>query len=392
MSPELRDRRRLAEQARQSDGDAAALVRAEVVESWDRCRTIPVDAPPPRSEPDVDESWRASPVRRAAGDLLDRLADVAAAEDYVAAVLDAEGTIVWNAAGREMTRLAERANFVRGTNWSEAVAGTNAPGLTLATGQESAVFAAEHWCEPVHDWVCYSAPLRTPSGRLVGVLDLSARWDRASPLAATTVSTMAQLIGHQLGDIDVGAPRLSVRVLGQPCVTLDGRILHCSPRQLELLAILALRSSASLEQLHDALYGDRSVSVATVKAEVSHLRRLLEGAIGSRPYRLTLDVHLDVIDVLDALGRGDLERATALYVGELLPMSNSPVITETRHHLEVAMRNALLATGTPEQLLRYARVHPFDLDVLACAGRRADPSSPVAAEAAARAERARMPG
>jgi len=384
MSPELRDRRRQAEQARESDGEANALVDAHVAESWERSRSVPVGSPPPTATVDVDAAWQASPIRRSSADLLQRLADVAASEDYVAAVLDAEGTIVWSAAGREMTRLAERANFVRGTNWSEAIAGTNAPGLTLATGQESAVFAAEHWCEPVHDWVCYSAPLRTPDGRLAGVLDLSARWDRASPLAATTVSSMAQLIGHQLTGVDVGAPALSIRVLGQPCVTLDGRVVRCSPRQLELLTILALRSSASLEQLHDALYGDRSVSVATVKSEVSHLRRLLEGAIGSRPYRLTVDVHLDAADVLDALGRGDLERATALYVGELLPMSNSPLITETRHHLEVALRNALLATGTSEQLLRYARVHPFDLDVLAGAGRRADPSSPAAAEVTAR--------
>ncbi len=367
------------------------LIGRDVADSWARCRDVPVTGTPTVPGPaEAEQTWRSSPVGRAAAHVLDRLADVAAAEDYVAAVVDASGTIVWSSAGREMRHFAQRAHFVPGTNWSELNAGTNAPGLALTTGRNAAVFAGEHWCEPVHEWVCYAAPIRGPDGQLLGALDLSSRWDRASPLAATTVEAMAQLIEYRLRDVDLDARRLNIRVLGPPQVEVDGRELRCSPRQLELLTVLALRSSARLEELHDALYGERAVSTATVKAEISHLRRLLDGAIASRPYRLAFHVDLDVAEVLASIERSDLERATTLYRGELLPTSESPYIIDTRRHLEVALRNVLLASGTAEQLLRYAHVHPFDLDTLLAAGNRAIPGTPAAAHAQARIEQLRL--
>ena len=396
MSQDLVQRRRQLErvqaeyEAAPVAASAANLLASDVAESWDRCRHVPVAGRPPTpGADDAQLAWRGSAIGRAATPVLERLETLAAAEDYVAAVVDAAGTIVWSSAGPMMRRFADRAHFVTGTNWSESVAGTNAPGLALATRRAAAVFAGEHWCEPVHDWVCYAAPLRTPDGRLVGALDLSSRWDRASTLAATTVEAMAQLIEVELRDVDLDARRLSLRVLGESLVALDGKRLHCTPRQLELLTVLALRSTARLDELHDALYGARAVSTATVKAEISHLRRLLGGAIASRPYQLTLDLDVDVTQVLQAIERGDLEWATTLYRGELLPTSESPLIVETRRHVEVALRNVLLASGNAHQLLRYASVHPFDLDVLVAAGARAEPGTPPAAEAAAMADRVR---
>jgi hypothetical protein len=52
--------------------------------------------------------------------------------------------------------------------------------------------------------------------------------------------------------------------------------------------VLALRGIATLEELHAFVYGDRAVGATTLKAEISHLRRALGGAIASRPYRLTV--------------------------------------------------------------------------------------------------------
>ena len=43
----------------------------------------------------------------------------------------------------------------------------------------------------------------------------------------------------------------------------------------------------SLERLHALVYGDHSVTLSTLKAEVSHLRAALDGQLSSRPYRLT---------------------------------------------------------------------------------------------------------
>lgn len=307
--------------------------------------------------------WSDSPLRRAAGEIVDHLAALAQSEDYVAAMTDPLGRILWSSAGTTMRRRAERANFVNGANWSEGVAGTNAPGLSLQTGRAAQVFAAEHWCDTVQDWVCYSAPVRDRTGRIAGVLDLSAHWEKASPLALTTVTTMARLVEVEL-HASTRAPDLSLHVLGGEAVEVRGRPVRLSHRQVEILTILALRDAVEREELQDLLYGDHAVSATTLKAEISHLRRVLDGGIESRPYRLALDVEADVDIVLDAVRHGDVEGAVRSYGGPLLPHSESPFIVDTRHHVDVALREELLRRGTAEQLVRFAEHHPHDVAVL----------------------------
>jgi len=383
MSRDLRERRRQLDAVRGAFAPGLPVptdLAPAVGASWRRCadqvpsrRTAPVEAD------DVEARWVDSPLRQAATGIVDELADLAVAEDYVAAITDERGCILWSASGAEMARRAERAHFVAGSTWDEGVAGTNAPGLALLTEAPATVFASEHWCEPVHDWVCYAAPIHDAAGRLHGVLDLSAVWRRASPLALSTVTAMARLIGQQLSLAPVPlAPTapLELRVLGQPAASLRGAPLHLTLRQLEILTILAVRGGVGLDELHALLYGDRPVSATTLKAEISHLRqRLGADAIGSRPYRFTVETDVDVVVALDAVRRDDLAGVLSTYRGQLLVDSESPFVTELRHRLDVGVRTALLGRGDADQLLAYADVHPFDLEVLEVAIERARPGT-----------------
>ena len=61
---------------------------------------------------------------------------------------------------------------------------------------------------------------------------------------------------------------------------------------------------------------------------------------------------------------GDVDGAGELYNGQLLPASDAPLVVERRHHIDVALRTALLRDGSAAALLRYAEVHPFDIEVL----------------------------
>ena len=85
-----------------------------------------------------------------------------------------------------------------GGRWDETAAGTNGIGMALVTGRPAAVFATEHWCEPVRDWVCYSAPGARPDGSVAGVIDLSTTWDRANPLGLRTIAALARLMELEL--------------------------------------------------------------------------------------------------------------------------------------------------------------------------------------------------
>lgn len=360
------------------------VVTADVRGSWDRCaRSVPESALAPLVSADPAAAWRESPLRQASGEAIAHLAELAQREDYVAAITDAAGTILWSSAGRDMRVRAERANFVDGSDWSEGVAGTNAPGLTLSTGRAASVFASEHWCSSVHDWVCYSAPVRDAAGRIAGVVDLSAHWKRASPIAMTTVTALARLVEVQLHAATPPA-ELRLRTLGGEGLWLRGEPVHVSHRQLEILTVLAMRDGLDRAALEHLVYGDRAVSATTLKAEISHLRSLLGGLIDSRPYRLEVEVELDVDLVHRALLTGDVEGALRAYGGPFLSFSESPFLVEERHHLDVALRRELLRVGTPEQLLAFAAIHPHDRALVERAVVLAPLDSPLHSEAAAR--------
>jgi hypothetical protein len=372
---------------------AGAVVDGAVRDSWLRCAPALAEsqAAAPLDEADTAaERWEASPIRRAFPGLTEQLRRAADDGDLVAGISDEAGRILWMCGGRTMRNKAETVNFAVGGRWDEPSVGTNAVGLALITGSPATVFAGEHWCAAVDDWVCYSAPVLDAHGRTLGVIDLSSTWDRASPLGLTTVSALAQVVEHALrvpggsgGPVAPGAG-LVLRVLGPGAATLHGEPVLLTLRQLEILTVLACIGQATLGELHGLLHGDRAVSPSTTKSEVSRLRRTLGGVIASRPYQLTVPVEIDLLDVLDRVDAGDVGGAARLYRGQLLARSDAPFVVERRYHCDVAVRTALLRTGTTRDLLAFADVHPFDVEVLERALTRAGPDDPHVASATAR--------
>jgi hypothetical protein len=171
-------------------------------------------------------------------------------------------------------------------------------------------------------------------------------------------------------------------VLGTAEAWLDGERLLLNRRQTEILTLLAMHPEGlSLEHLHALVYGDQSVTLSTLKAEVSHLRSALSGQLASRPYRLMLPVRTDVDDVLALVRRGDVRAAVAAYEGDLLPGTNAPALVELAEYLAVSVREALLAKPDPEAVLRYSELAPYDVQVLevclAALGQREHPAKPL---------------
>jgi hypothetical protein len=269
-----------------------------------------------------------------------------------------------------MLRQAERVNFAPGGRWDEPAMGTNALSLALRNGRPSTVFSAEHLVAALHGWVCYCAPIRDPHGRILGVLDLSSTWDRANPMAMATVRALVSSIEAGVRANEPvprsrpapGEVRLSV--LGRAAVTVDGAPLRLPPRQVEILTLLALEPDGfTPERLYDALYGERPVSATTFRAEVTQLRRALQGTVSTRTYALTAPIACDANEVLRAVAAGAVAQAVQRYRGPLLPRSQAPGIARWRDQIEVAVRQAVLNSNDPEQALRYGSQAPYDLAV-----------------------------
>ncbi|MGP4084453.1 transcriptional regulator [Streptomyces sp. KR55] len=356
-----------------STPSGAEALRRDVTESWVRSLSSvdpSRDSAPVTDGGAVHHRWNGSPLRRPVDDLADELRSIAEDAGFVTAVTDESGTILWTCGGRTTRRRAERVNFAPGGRWDEQAMGTNALSLALRTGRPSSVFSAEHLVTALHGWVCYCAPVHGPDGRVLGVLDMSTTWDRSNPLAMSTVRSLVATVEARLRTEPSlrprGNPAAPVRLtcLGAEQAVRDGVPLSLRPRQLEILTLLALEPDGfPPERLREAVYGDRPVTASTFKAEISHLRRALDGGVATRRYALTTPVSCDAADVLRALENGDADTALRLYRGPLLPRSEAPGIEEWRTHLEVAVREAVLASARPEHALRYGERVQYDVEV-----------------------------
>lgn len=312
-----------------------------IISSWKRCWphvNVKADVVPAVERHELTHRWKNSPLRLAARQERDTLTQLAREGSLVAAIADPQGNLLWTYASQHMQKRAESVNFIAGGRWGERTAGTNAVGLSLAIRKPSTVFSSEHYLPFVHDWVCYASPIIHPrSGELLGVLDISTTWNHHTPLGQAAVCELARSIANRLPDKKPQA-ELEIFALGSPKVVFRGKAQRVSQRQLEILCLLALNPQGmSLEVFHAALYGDARVSPSTLKAELSHLRRMLDGQIGSRPYRLLGSVWGDFIQIWQALRSNNPDEAIALYRGSFMPQSVSPELVEWHHCVEAVM-------------------------------------------------------
>lgn len=268
---------------------------------------------------------------------LSDLHDISEQTNMVLAVADAGSSIIWSRASRSMRRAAEQVNFTAGGQWSEASVGTNALALSAQTGLSSCVISDEHMMETVHDWVCYAAPIRDPfSQKVLGVVDLSTKLTRHNSLGIIAAEHCARIIRQSL--LELKKHSLYIHSSRHPKICFNGKTLAVTPRQLEILMILSLYPAGlTLEQLHQALYGNRAVTTGTLKTELSKLRRLLNGMLGSRPYRLLVDVDADFLKC-EALLHSGYRDAAWHYAEEIFHyQTDSPFLNNWRQQLQLKL-------------------------------------------------------
>jgi hypothetical protein len=350
--------------------EAPHLVRGLVAESWRRCAAtdVPADGgrlPPVRVRPGELAAYRHAHPLAAVLTLFRELLGAGAADDgHLFAVGDADGTLLW-VEGDAVTRgRAEDMHFAEGAVWSEAQAGTNAPGTALQLARPVQIVTGEHYSCAVHAWSCAAAPVRDPdTGRVLGVVDLTGGATIATPPAfaavrAAALAAEAELAHRPAVLLGTGAPVASARLtaLGRDGAVLeaDGRVLRLSPRHSEIVVALALAGHGVTGDRLAVDLSEREMPASTLRAEMTRLRAALgPDLLGSRPYALLRTVHTDFGDVADLLAAGRVAEALARYSGPLLPRSESPVVVEQRRALEQQLRGAVLAAGDTALLRRW---------------------------------------
>jgi hypothetical protein len=132
------------------------------------------------------------------------------------------------------------------------------------------------------------------------------------------------------------------------CSRSTGPASELRPRLGEILAVLCAHPEGrSADALCADLHGDEG-RAASVRVEVSRLRKLLGPWIDTERYRLTCDVETDVRRVEGLLRAGAVREAAEEYPGPLLPGSEAPAIVEAREQLDAWLRQAVMTASDRE--------------------------------------------
>lgn len=305
------------------------------------------------------------------------------------AIGDAMGRLLWVEGDQGLKSRAESMMFVEGSDWSEAVAGTSAPGTALALDHAIQIRRDEHYNRLVHAWSCTAVPVHDPETKaILGVIDITGgeqavdrhtmplmiatahavenellvqRMRERNAQNAHTQSRSPVVLFDSLPSSKKTSLRATMRVLGRSTALLElaDRSIELTTRHAEIMTLLAChRSGLSAERLSELLWDD-PCATSRLRPEMVRLRKLLDEfqpglAPESKPYRLPKEVELDAQHVVALLDRGAHRAALAAYQGEILPGSAAPGISEVRHEVSAHLRESILSDASVEVLMEYA--------------------------------------
>ncbi len=208
-----------------------------------------------------------------------------------------------------------------------------------------------------------------------------------APLLEPVLDNLANLAGSPRLPED-GLMRVQVTTLGRVAVFKDGAEVELSLRgSALLLAYLSLYPRRTRAELQLALYPEKDAKTGSgyIRAAFSELREKLgrdivtfDGPHNSPQYRLGAMVHLDLdlTQFREALDKGEVARALALYRGPFMPdMDDSEWVQQVREEgmlsLAFELQNHMAryqAVGDFRRVIllanQYLRIDPYDRDVL----------------------------
>jgi sigma-54 dependent transcriptional regulator, acetoin dehydrogenase operon transcriptional activator AcoR len=180
------------------------VMRNLIHESWQRCLSTGVNPALHKAEillcnNEIKEVIQLSNLYEHAAPILYELSHHVKDTNHLVTLADSRGRILFVDGNQQTMQNAEKMNFVQGSDWSEKTIGTNAIGTSLTLKRSVQVFAAEHFCEGVHNWVCASTPILDPvTKEILGAIDITGLWRNAQSHTLGMTVMAAQSIQDKL--------------------------------------------------------------------------------------------------------------------------------------------------------------------------------------------------
>lgn len=160
-------------------------------------------------------------------------------------LVDVDGTIIESVGHRDFERRAAQVQLQNGANWSEQQRGTNAIGTALIEKKPVSVFGRQHYLAVNGFLSCVAAPLFSPEGEFMGVIDISAPRDMLPGMALQLVMMTVEAVQNRILFEDARRKNLLMvqelehagRVHGVALISLDAdrRVVRANGQAQRLL-------------------------------------------------------------------------------------------------------------------------------------------------------------
>ena len=183
----------------------SGLVDDTLVRSWQRSHHAGLSPLTGLSEPPI---CSGSELKEALGAQHDFLAQARPVMEFVfdqmrdsgslVVLADTRGLLLHSMGDTDFVSRADRVSLRPGALWNETDRGTNAIGTALAEGSPVVIHGAEHYLDHNSFLTCAAAPVRSPNGRIKGVLDISGDRRGHHPHTFALVRSAARMIEDRL--------------------------------------------------------------------------------------------------------------------------------------------------------------------------------------------------
>jgi len=177
---------------------ASAAVSSPIAASWRRCVTVHHLAPEATTPPvHVTETEftqareRSETIIRATSGEMDRLFQTVGKAGCCVLLTDSNGIALDRRGSVSDDRDFRKLGLWTGTVWTEASAGTNGIGTSLAEERPVLIYRDQHFMSANTKLSCATAPIRDHKGRIAGAIDISTCREDANEMV---MSLLAQAV------------------------------------------------------------------------------------------------------------------------------------------------------------------------------------------------------
>jgi len=117
---------------------------------------------------------------------------------FIIMLADQEGHILEILGDKNILEHASKINLVKGSNWSEKIAGTNGLGTALHIKRPIQIKGTEHFCRQYHNWCCSAAPIYNNHGKIIGGIQISEHPNNIANRSLGMAVASAEAISNQL--------------------------------------------------------------------------------------------------------------------------------------------------------------------------------------------------